>query len=150
MREISTHLDELYKDIILEHYRNPYNSKPLAEFDIEIHKENPFCGDEADIRVKFSTQGKNQRIENISVYSRGCVISNSSASLMAYTVNGLSISDAKAVQNTFRQLMKGNADNTKGNTLGDLYALESVRKFPIRIKCVLLPWNGLEEALDSR
>ena len=138
-------LDELYQSVILDHYRNPRNAVPLSEFDLEIHKENPFCGDESDVRIRIR---KDARIDAISVSGRGCAISQSSGSLMASVAEGLAVVDAKKLNENFRILLKDqNLTEKERESLGDLEALAGVRKFPIRIKCALLPWSALEEVL---
>ncbi|MBI1858665.1 MAG: SUF system NifU family Fe-S cluster assembly protein [Candidatus Melainabacteria bacterium] len=135
-------LDELYKEIILEHYREPCGKVPLEHVDYEAEGMNPLCGDE----VKLSLQLKDKTIEKIHIEGHGCSISVASGSMLASILKGKSINEAKQLSLFLKDMMHGKVDKNEKD-IGDLEALEGVKKFPVRIKCALLPWTTFEEAL---
>jgi len=137
-------LDELYEAIILDHYRNPRNSGPVDDPDIDLEVNNPFCGDEFHIQLKVDGNSVSQ----VGINGRGCAISQASASLLAELVQGKSYADVNAVVDSVRRLLKGEEiTEEEQDILGDIEALGGVRKFPVRIKCALLSWVGLNDAL---
>ena len=137
-------LDDLYKQIILEHYRRPRNREDLSEADITAEGVNPLCGDE--IRVQLGFRGDS--IERVGFRGKGCSISQSSASLMTEAIKGRTRSDAARMKAEFEQMLTEGTEPAE--ELGDLEALQGVSKFPVRIKCALLPWKVLGQALDER
>ena len=137
-------LDELYDAIILDHYRNPRNSGPVDDPDIDLEVNNPFCGDEFHIQLKVDGNSVSQ----VGINGRGCAISQASASLLAELVQGKSYADVNAAVDSVRRLLKGEEiTEEEQDILGDIEALGGVRKFPVRIKCALLSWVGLDDAL---
>jgi nitrogen fixation NifU-like protein len=146
MREIQG-LDELYRDIVLDHYRSPRNFEPLESPDAEGEAINPFCGDE--VRIQLSVV--DGLIAGVSISGQGCSISQASASLMGAAVKGRSLPEALAIVEAFRALMQGRSiDGAAGEIdLGDLAALEGVKRYPVRIKCSLLGWTALQDALKD-
>jgi nitrogen fixation NifU-like protein len=137
-------LDELYEAIILDHYRNPRNSGPVDDPDIDLEVNNPFCGDEFHIQLKVDGNSVSQ----VGINGRGCAISQASASLLAELVQGKSYADVNAAVDSVRRLLKGEEiTEEEQDILGDIEALGGVRKFPVRIKCALLSWVGLDDAL---
>jgi nitrogen fixation NifU-like protein len=139
-------LDSLYREIILDHHRSPRNNELLAAPDVEVEAVNPFCGDEVKVQLKAA----NSTVEAISVTGHGCSISQSSASLMGEVVKGKSLEEALRVRRLFQGLMKGDQlSEEEFRELGDLEALQGVRKYPVRIKCALLGWSALEDALKK-
>ena len=137
-------LDELYEAIILDHYRNPRNSGPVDDPDIDLEVNNPFCGDEFHIQLKVDGNSVSQ----VGINGRGCAISQASASLLAELVQGKSYADVNAAVDSVRRLLKGEEiTEEEQDFLGDIEALGGVRKFPVRIKCALLSWVGLDDAL---
>lgn len=139
-------LDSLYRDIILDHYRSPRNSSPLEDPDVEVEAANPFCGDEVKVQLKAA----DSVIESVSVAGRGCSISQSSGSLMSELVKGKTPDEARAIRGLFQGLMKGQAlSEAQLLELGDLEALQGVRTYPVRIKCALLAWSALDDALKQ-
>ena len=139
-------LDSLYREIILDHHRSPRNHEPLDSPDVEVEGVNPFCGDEVKVQLKAA----DSTIGDISVSGHGCSISQSSASLMGETVKGKSLEDALKIRRLFQGLMKGEELSEEQMVqLGDLEALQGVRKYPVRIKCALLGWSALEDALKK-
>lgn len=139
-------LDELYEAIILDHYRNPRNTAPVESPDIDLEVNNPFCGDEFQIQLKI----EDDTVSRVGITGRGCAISQASASLLAELVEGKTSSEVRTSVSAFRRLLKGEevSDDEK-EMLGDIEALSGVRKFPIRIKCALLSWVGLDDALKE-
>ena len=137
-------LDELYKEVILDHYRAPRNKGRLDPHDVSLERNNPLCGDEIELFVKFD----GDTIEGIAFEGKGCSISQASASMMTEKVQGLSAKDATSVAESIKAMMAGEAEGDQ-KQLGDLVSLKGVVKYPVRIKCALLGWNTLEEALQE-
>ena len=139
-------LDDLYEAIILDHYRNPRNTAPVVSPDIDLEVNNPFCGDEFHIQLKVDAD----TVSQVGITGRGCAISQASASLLAELVEGKTSSEVRGAVSAFRRLLKGEAvSGEEMETLGDIEALSGVRKYPIRIKCALLSWVGLDDALEE-
>jgi nitrogen fixation NifU-like protein len=155
-------LEDLYREIILDHYRNPRNRGELPT--PPAHRAegfNPLCGDEIVLFVEVDGDGV---ISDLKVGGQGCSISQSSASMMSAAVKGKSVDEARALTRAFKALMSiheskldGGPDGSGTDTpvpdpevkLGDLEALQGVVKFPVRIKCATLSWNTLTQALDE-
>ncbi len=135
-------LDDLYKEIILEHYRKPHGREPLEKIDYQAEGMNPLCGDE----VKLCLQLQNERIVKVHLEGHGCSISVASGSMLAQMLEGKTITEAQEITKHLKNIMHGRT-NGKTIDIGDLEALEGVKKFPVRIKCALLPWTTFEEAL---
>ena len=137
-------MDELYEAIILDHYRSPRNTATVEEPDIDLEVNNPFCGDEFHIQLKVDDDSVSQ----VGITGRGCAISQASASLLAELVKGKSASEVESAVDAVRRLLKGEEiTDAEADILGDIEALGGVRKFPVRIKCALLSWVGLGDAL---
>jgi nitrogen fixation NifU-like protein len=137
--------DELYRDIILDHYRNPRNKGDLDPASLRINANNPLCGDEVTITARLSADG--EKVETVHFSGRGCSISQASASMMTEEIEGKSLADALKVINQFKGMML--ADGDPGG-LGDLEALQGVKKYPVRIKCAVLAWNSLLQGLQEQ
>ena len=142
MQKTLPQLDELYKEIILEHYRKPNGREPLDRVDYHAEGMNPLCGDE----VKLSLQLDGEKINKIHVEGHGCSISVASGSILAEMLRGKTLDEAKEISKCLKNIMHDKSNNGKID-IGDLEALEGVKKFPVRIKCALLPWTTFEEAL---
>ena len=139
-------LDELYRDIILDHYKNPRHGNDVDNPDLESNGNNPFCGDEISLQLKLS----HGRIVEIGFHGRGCSISQASGSIMAGAIEGKSLEEVGELAGTFRALMKGkDLLSNESDNLGELEALSGVREFPIRIKCALLGWSILEDGIKK-
>jgi len=139
-------MNDLYEAIILDHYRSPRNTAPLEAPDIALDVNNPFCGDEFHIQLKV----ENDSVAQVGITGRGCAISQASASLLAELVEGKSSDEVRSAVGSLRRLLKGEeVTEEERNILGDIEALEGVRKFPVRIKCALLSWVGLDDALKD-
>jgi nitrogen fixation NifU-like protein len=137
-------LDELYKEVILDHYRAPRNKGKLDPHDVALERNNPLCGDEIELFLKFD--GDN--LTGIAFDGKGCSISQASASMMTEKVKGLSVKDAATLAENIKSMMAGESEGDQA-TLGDLVSLKGVVKYPVRIKCALLGWNTLVEALEE-
>jgi nitrogen fixation protein NifU and related proteins len=137
-------LEELYKEVILDHYRAPRNKGRLDPHDVALERNNPLCGDEIELFVNFD--GDN--VTDVKFDGKGCSISQASASMMTEKVKGLSVKEATALSESIKRLMAGEEDPDP-NVLGDLVSLKGVVKYPVRIKCALLGWNTLLEALEE-
>ena len=139
-------LDDLYEAIILDHYRNPRNTGPVDSPDIDLEVNNPFCGDEFQIQMKV----ENDAVSAVGITGRGCAISQASASLLAELVEGKKSGEVRESVSAFRRLLQGvEISAEEREVLGDIAALGGVRKFSVRIKCALLSWVGLDDALKE-
>jgi nitrogen fixation NifU-like protein len=136
-------LNSLYQQLILEHYRNPRNRAELADRTVEVHMANPVCGDE--IRLQLRVDG--DRIAEAKFVGQGCSISQAAVSMMTTLLKGKNLSDAESLAQRFTQMMHGNPEAARDPAMGDLRALQGVSKFPVRIKCALLAFDALQEAL---
>jgi nitrogen fixation protein NifU and related proteins len=137
-------LEDLYKEVILDHYRAPRNKGQLDPHDVALERNNPLCGDEIELFLKFD----GETLEGIAFDGKGCSISQASASMMTEKVKGLSVKDAGELAETIKSMMAGETEGDQ-NQLGDLVSLKGVVKYPVRIKCALLGWNTLVEALEE-
>ena len=137
-------LDDLYKEVILDHYKNPRNKGELPRAELSSSKNNPLCGDE--ITVLAHVDGG--AVTEVAFLGSGCSISQASASMMTEAVKGKSVKDAREVATEFRGMMEGAIDPDE-EELGDLMALKGVVKYPVRIKCAVLAWDVLQDALTS-
>ena len=155
-------LEDLYREIILDHYRNPRNRGELPSPPAQrVEGFNPLCGDE----IVLTLQVDGDTVSNVMVAGQGCSISQSSASMMTAAVKGRTVDEARAMIRAFKAMMsihesslEGEGDDPPtdplsllpaGVTLGDLEALKGVVKFPVRIKCATLSWNTLGQGLDE-
>jgi nitrogen fixation NifU-like protein len=140
-------LEDLYREIILDHYKSPRNRGTLEPPAVRTEGHNPLCGDEIEVYLDV-TDGV---VKDIKIGGQGCSISQSSASMMSAAVKGRSIDDVRALIHRFRHMMSIEQDGEPDTTtsLGDLEALQGVVKFPVRIKCAVLAWNTLAEGLDT-
>jgi nitrogen fixation protein NifU and related proteins len=135
-------LDDLYKEVILDHYKSPRNKRGLPDATVSLHKNNPLCGDEITVHARLG----DGRVAKIAFEGQGCSISQASASMMTEAVQGLSTEDAGGLAGEFRGMMEGRVDPDE-DQFGDLMALKGVVKYPVRIKCAVLAWDVLEDAL---
>ena len=140
---MSTELEELYQEVILDHSRRPRNFGTLPHADVLVHGDNPACGDEIHLGVHFSPDGK---LAEIKFSGQGCAISQASASMMTMKLKGKTRAEATELSRSFHDLVT--TDNTvTSKQLGDLQLLQGVRKFPQRVKCAMLAWRAVEQAL---
>ncbi|PKB66204.1 MAG: SUF system NifU family Fe-S cluster assembly protein [SAR202 cluster bacterium Io17-Chloro-G4] len=140
-------LDGLYGDLILEHFRGPRNRAVLPDADLEAEEFNPFCGDRIILQLKLDDTG---RVVQVGVQSEGCSIIQATASLMSEAMRGKKLEELEDLAGLFRETMRGNTeDENPSADLGPLQSLTVVRRFPVRIKCALLPWVALEEGIKN-
>jgi len=137
-------LDDLYQEILLDHYRRPRNFGPLPGSDHEADGHNPLCGDRVHVRVKLD----GERLADVRFEGSGCAISTASASMMTEAVRGHTRAEAEAIFDRFRSLVMGETAAASAEDLGELAALSGVREFPMRVKCATLAWHTLKAAID--
>jgi nitrogen fixation protein NifU and related proteins len=140
---MSVELEELYQEVILDHSRRPRNFGVLEKPDVLVHGDNPACGDEIHLGVQFGTDGK---LEEIKFSGQGCAISLASASMMTTKLKGKSRAEATEIGRAFQSLVTGE-ETEQAKRLGDLQLLQGVQKFPQRVKCAMLAWRAVEQAL---
>ena len=136
-------LNSLYQQLILEHYRNPRNKAELDDKTVEIHLANPVCGDEIRLQLRID----DDRVAEAKFIGQGCSISQAAVSMMTSLLQGRSLDEADSIAKRFTEMMHGSEEAAKDKTLGDLRALRGVSKFPVRIKCALLGFDALQQAL---
>lgn len=148
-------LDSLYREVVLDHHRDPRGRHPVRRVDARAHGHNPVCGD--DVTLELELDG--ERVADVSVQSQGCAISVASGSMLAELLVGRTAIQAAALARSLQALLRGESDTVElppegagADTvdIGDLEALVGVRQFPARIKCAALPWLTLLEALATR
>jgi nitrogen fixation NifU-like protein len=137
-------LDDLYKEVILDHYKSPRNKRPLPGASVSKHKNNPLCGDEITVHARLD----DDRIAEVTFEGQGCSISQASASMLTEATQGKTVDEAEALAREFRGMMEGAVDPDE-DAFGDLVALKGVVKYPVRIKCAVLGWDVLQDALGG-
>ncbi|MEI2698572.1 MAG: SUF system NifU family Fe-S cluster assembly protein [Microthrixaceae bacterium] len=156
-------LEDLYREIILDHYRSPRNRGELpAPPATRVEGFNPLCGDEIVVYLELDDASKGDAavVTDLRIGGQGCSISQSSASMMSTAVKGHTVSEARDLIRAFKSMMSiheeglegGEAEAATGHDeldLGDLEALRGVVKFPVRIKCATLSWNTLAKGLEE-
>jgi nitrogen fixation NifU-like protein len=144
---LSEDLRELYQKVILDHSRSPRNQGQFStDSCVHIHSDNPSCGDEIDLYIRFNEDGS---ISDIKFEGQGCAISQASASMMTEKVKGIPRQEVLQLIQDLQHTVLGNGEVPNSGTLGELQLLEGIQKFPQRIKSALLGWRGLEKALSS-
>ena len=141
-------LEDLYREIILDHYRTPRNRGELDPPALSADGHNPLCGDE--IRISVAVQ--DGVVTDVRFSGSGCSISQSSASMMTSVIKGKPVEQVKSIVRRFKQMMTIDEEDSEIDesiNLGDLEALQGVVKFPVRIKCATLGWNTLLDALAT-
>jgi nitrogen fixation NifU-like protein len=137
-------LDELYRELILDHYKSPRHRDKLESPDVVAEGFNPVCGDEIEMELKFD----GDRLDAIGVRGRGCSISQASASMMSELVEGKPVAEIQRLSGEFAQMMR-DPDGDPPADLGDLEALQGVAKFAVRVKCATLGWHTLADGLEQ-
>ncbi len=138
-------LNELYQDIILEHHKRPRNFRALPQPTHRAAGHNPLCGDEVEVYLAVC----DGRIEEVAFQGQGCAISRASASLMTEALAGKRIDEARKVFAEVKDTLSGDAPEAGMDEIGELAALQGVRRFPARVKCATLPWHAFEAALKG-
>jgi nitrogen fixation protein NifU and related proteins len=137
-------LDDIYKEVILDHYKNPRNKREIESATRSCTRNNPLCGDEITVYVNE----RDGQLSEIAFMGQGCSISQSSASMMTEALTGRSVDDAETMIKQFRSMMSGETEPDE-EEFGELVALKGVVKYPIRVKCAVLAWDVLQEALHG-
>ena len=144
-------VEELYRDVILDHYRKPRHPGELENADAKVEGVNPSCGDELLLTLRWD----GDTVADAAISGTGCSISQASASMMTDTIIGMTADDVRQLVSRFKAMMTieegdpGIDPDRPGAVLGDIEALQGVRKFPVRIKCADLAWTALEEVLSQ-
>lgn len=139
-------IDSLYQEVIMDHYKNPSNKLLLSEFDIKVHHVNPSCGDEQDLTISL----RNNTVAAVGWDGVGCSISQASTSIMSEIVLGKSTEEVRGLISGFLEMIQSKGKNS-GNEdlLQDAVVFAGVSKFPARVKCALLGWMALKDALTQ-
>lgn len=141
-------MEDLYQEIILDHYRNPLGKGLREPFEAEVHHVNPTCGDEIDLRVHLEESDGVTRVADVSYAGQGCSISQASASVMYESLAGKTMDEAMASLDRFQQMVQSKGtDPGDEETMGDAIAFAGVAKYPARVKCALLPWMAWKDAV---
>ena len=144
---MTTDLDSLYQEIILDHYKNPHHNGLREPFEAEVHHVNPTCGDEVTLRVHITEDGADRVVGDVSYDAIGCSISQAAASVMTDLVIGRKVDDAMTVHEEFLALMQGKGQvQPDEEVLEDGIAFAGVARFPARVKCALLAWMAWKDA----
>jgi nitrogen fixation NifU-like protein len=141
---MSSELEELYQEVILDHSRRPRNFGEMADASVVVHGDNPACGDEIHLSVKFGDDGT---LRELRFTGHGCAISQASASMMTAKLKGKTPAAGREMLRAFHDLVTSEATAGSTANLGDLRLMQGVRKFPQRVKCAMLAWRALEEAV---
>lgn len=137
-------LDDLYRRVIMDHYKNPRNRGTLEDESVTVNLNNPTCGD----RIQLQLQVENGVVTDARFNGEGCSISMSSASMMTEAVKGKTFDEAQRLAERFSSLMKGDDVDFEENE--EIEALSGVNKFPARIKCATLAWNALRKGIEQQ
>lgn len=140
-------LDALYRQVIMDHYKNPRNKGALEEGNLTIDMNNPTCGD----RIHLTMKVEDGKVVDAKFDGEGCSISMSSASMMTQAIKGKDVDTALKMSQIFSNMMQGKDydDHDHDLDLGDIEALQGVSKFPARIKCATLAWKAMEKGLKN-
>ena len=139
--------DGLYGQMIMDHYRAPRNRDPLPAPTLAAYELNPFCGDLIDLQLLLDGSGA---VDDVYANSEGCSIIQASASMMSEAVKGKTAEEMADLSTRFKAFLRDRGADTTSDPpqeLGDLGALGVVRQYPVRVKCALLPWTALEQAI---
>ena len=141
-------LEQMYQEVILDHYRHPHHSGLREPFGAEVHHVNPTCGDELTLRLQLSQD--EQTIEDVSYDAQGCSISQASTSMMADLIMGRPVAEAREVYEAFHTMISSRGqDEGDEDLLDDAVALAGVSRYPARVKCALLGWMAYKDALGQ-
>ena len=137
-------LDDLYQEIILDHYKHPRHFAKISEAEAMVDEENPTCGD----HIKLTAATADQKLSDVKIECEGCAICTASSSMMAEKTLGAPVPEVRDLITRFNAMMRG-GDEMSDDELGDLVALKGVRNYPLRIKCCTMAWHALGAALDQ-
>ena len=141
----NNNLDQLYRSVIMDHYKNPRNKGSLDENSVTIDMNNPTCGDRIHLTLKL----EDGVVQDAKFDGEGCSISMSSASMMTQIVKGKKLDEALELADIFSKMMLGEEFDDEKYDLGDVEALQGVAKFPARIKCATLAWKAMEKGVQN-
>ena len=141
----NNNLDQLYRSVIMDHYKNPRNKGSLDENSVTIDMNNPTCGDRIHLTLKL----EDGVVQDAKFDGEGCSISMSSASMMTQIVKGKKLDEALELADIFSKMMLGEDFDDEKYDLGDVEALQGVAKFPARIKCATLAWKAMEKGVKN-
>ncbi|PRW65426.1 Fe-S cluster assembly sulfur transfer protein SufU [Actinopolyspora mortivallis] len=142
-------LEQMYQEIILDHYRNPHRHGLREPFDAESFQVNPTCGDEVTLRVRLTGSGTEATVEDVSYSGQGCSISQAATSVLTDLVVGRPLREALDKQAAFTELMEGRGQvEPDEDVLEDGVAFAGVAKYPMRVKCALLGWMAFRDAVS--
>jgi nitrogen fixation protein NifU and related proteins len=145
---VSTDLDAMYQEIILDHYKHPHNAGLRDPYEAEVHHVNPTCGDEVTLRVHLAGEGDEALVEDVSYDALGCSISQASVSVLTDLLIGKPVKDALQVHEAFLTLMQGRGNvEPDEDVLEDGIAFAGVSRYPARVKCALLGWMAFKDAV---
>lgn len=139
-------LDDLYQEIILEHYKTPKNQGTVEEPNVHVEGRNPFCGDE----IKLTMKVVNGIVQDVKFTGSGCAISQSSASVMTESIKGKTVDEVRQLFREFGHMVRG--EDHGHDHIGDmdeLSAFQGVSAYPTRVKCAMLAWNALSEGIEK-
>ncbi|RCW66973.1 Fe-S cluster assembly sulfur transfer protein SufU [Saliterribacillus persicus] len=139
-------LDTLYRQVIMDHYKNPRNRGSLTDESVTIDMNNPTCGD----RIQIHLHVEDDIVQEAKFEGEGCSISLSSASMMTQAIKGKTVEQAMQMSQIFSDMMLGKDVDEMDIDLGDIQALQGVAKFPARIKCATLAWKAMEKGVDNQ
>ena len=139
-------LDDLYRQVIMDHYQHPRNQGILTGDALQVDLRNPSCGDEITLQL----QVEDGIVKDVRFHGAGCSISMASASMMTEAIKGKPVAEAMKIAKEFHAMLRGEPEEKEEDDLGDLESLHGVSKFPARIKCAALAWEALEKAVRSR
>ncbi len=137
-------LNELYQDIILDHFRHPRNKRELTDAEALVDEENPTCGD----HIRLTAKVEGGKITDVKYDGKGCAISMASASMMSERLIGMTVAEARRLSADFAAVVRGEKQMTE-DELGELAALKGVKEFPLRVKCATMAWHAAESALNK-
>ena len=141
----NNNLDQLYRSVIMDHYKNPRNKGSLEEDSVTIDMNNPTCGD----RIHLTLKVEDGIVKDAKFDGEGCSISMSSASMMTQIIKGKKVEEALELADIFSKMMLGEEFDVDKYDLGDVEALQGVAKFPARIKCATLAWKAMEKGVKE-
>ena len=137
-------IDDLYQEIILDHYKHPRHARKMSDAEAMVDEENPTCGD----HIKLSASVADGKIADVVMDCTGCAICTASTSIMTEMLVGHPVVEARKMIKAFTGLMRGEGEMSD-EELGDLVALRGVTKYPLRVKCATMGWHALQSALDK-
>lgn len=143
---MGSNLDQLYRQVIMDHYKNPRNRGELPEGALTVTLNNPTCGD----RIQIQMNVEDGKIGDAKFVGEGCSISLASASMMTDSIKGMPVEKALELSDIFSKMMLGEEYDEGDFDLGDIEALQGVHKFPARIKCATLAWKAMEKGVGKK